>query len=161
MSSNQKPISCTFDFLPRTSDVCSSNQKPYNQRAQEGSLSCNFGLLLLLWPNRSSVPTPKQVGQGRFPWTQQEHGRNISRHCLNPHRNTSSQMTTICFVNHFDDIWFNGAVAGGRASGRASCSTRHQTLLQTVTLCPSRTVQGTEAFFYGSAAPSGAGASSM
>ena len=48
MSSYQNPISCTFDFLPRTSDVCSSNQKPYNQRANEGSLSCKVGLLLLI-----------------------------------------------------------------------------------------------------------------
>ena len=65
-SSYQNPISGTFDLLPRTSDACSSNQKPYNQGAHEGPLSCKVGLLLILWPNRSNVPTPKQVGQGRL-----------------------------------------------------------------------------------------------
>jgi hypothetical protein len=46
---------------------------------------------------------------------------------------------------HFDDIWFNGVV--GRAGG-GCCSTDHQTLLQIVALCPSRTVQGIEAIFF-------------
>ena len=67
-------------------------------------------------------------------------------------------MTKICFIMHFGDIRFNGAV--GRAGGGGCCSTRHQTLFQTVALCPFRTVQGIEAFilfFHGSAAPSGKG----
>ena len=71
MSSYRNLISCTFDFLPRTSDVCSPNHKPYNQRAHEGSLSCNVPLLLLLWPNRSSVPTPNKWGKA--------HSLNLAR----------------------------------------------------------------------------------